>query len=173
MEKTGSVNFSTSFEKRAFAKLAMDHVDPMLASLSQAYTDSGASLPMDPSLMSVGMPQEQGQTPEMMAQMQAEMQAQGQQGQAVPQEAAQEAPVAANPAGLGVTHPDATMNAVVGESISNKDIESLVKIINIITSLKAQYDVVKKDQLAQLKDQMSGVTGAGAGAGAEQAGLPA
>jgi hypothetical protein len=50
--------------------------------------------------------------------------------------------------------PDTT--AVVGESITNSDIETLVKVINILTSLKANYDQMKKEQMAMIQQQASG-----------------
>ena len=59
---------------------------------------------------------------------------------------------------LGVPSSENSAMTIVGESISNKDLESLIKIINIITSLKHQYDAMKKDQIELLKQQMSGAT---------------
>ena len=49
--------------------------------------------------------------------------------------------------------PSSAMTAV-GEGVTNKDIESLLKIVNILTSMKSEYDAIKKDQLGMLQAQM-------------------
>lgn len=75
-------------------------------------------------------------------------------------------PMAAGPAPMGqppmdITQPIAPEEAMVGEAITNSDVESLVKIINIITSLKSKYDAMKKEQMDLLKAQSGEIPGGG------------
>ena len=68
---------------------------------------------------------------------------------------AQPAPTAVSGAASSIPQISPQM-AAVGEGITNKDIESLMKIMNILTSMKSEYDAMKKDQMALLTKQVQG-----------------
>lgn len=127
MEKHGMLQFEMPEEREGFLKIAQGMMDP--AAMAQMAQMAGMSPMMDPSMANIPMDQLQG---------------------AVPQEAPSQEVLP------GLVSPEISANAVIGESITNKDIESLIKIINVITSLKSQYDAMKKDQVAMLKDQLAG-----------------
>jgi hypothetical protein len=132
MEKVGNIQFDSEFEKFSFTKVAQDVVDPMTAQMMAQ--GAGMMVPQDPN--TIGM---QGQMPQ--AQMPMDPAAMGQ----LPPEQ-----MGAAPSMGGQASPEETM---IGESITNSDIEALVKIINILTSLKAKYDGIKSEQMQMLKDK--------------------
>ena len=147
LEKVAGLSFESTREREEFLKVAQGMMDPSMVNPNMipqmdpvmAAQAAGIAPIEDPSMQAQAMPQQGAPVQE----------------QAMPQEPAQPAFVS----------PEASAMAVVGEGISNKDIESLVKVINVITSLKSQYDAIKKDQMAMLKSQLDG-----SGAQAEQAG---
>lgn len=145
MESTGSLNFDLPMEKEGFFKIAEGMIDPMM--MAQM---AGMPQMQDPQMANI--------PPEAMAAMQQQMggipQMGGMQGQAMPGQ--MDAAMAQNQVApdMNPMMPNDTTSTIVGETISNKDIESLVKIINIISTLKNQYDSMKKDQIEMLKTQM-------------------
>ncbi len=122
MEKMGSFSFETPRERNEFMKIAQEVVPPMMG--------------QDPSMMGMQDPSMMGmQDPSMMG-----MQGGGGMGIAPTMGAAP------TPAAPMVT-PAIPEELMLGESLTNSDIESFMKIFNIVTNLKTKYDRIKKEQL--------------------------
>jgi hypothetical protein len=133
MEKVGSLSFENESERNGFFKIAQDVMTQTMPPMGQ-----------DPSSMGQPQGQPQGQPG-----MPDPSMGQGQQGPAPAQ-----APVPAEMPG-DVPSPSVE-ETIIGETIKNSDIESLVRIINILTSLKSKYDSMKKQQMDLIKQQMAG-----------------
>ena len=135
MEKVGfcNFNFDSDKEREGFTKVAQGVIDATM--LAQA-----AGLPpmVDPSLANMPPSGAAAGTP----------------------------PIPAEAPGAGAPAPAmpeiSPQMAAVGEGITNKDIESLMKIMNILTSMKSEYDAMKKDQMALLTQQVQGGAPTGA-----------
>jgi len=142
MEKVGSIKkFDSPYERQTFLKIAQGAMPPMDPAMMQQMAAQGGMPPMqDPSMMAAagGMPPMQD--PSMMG-----MGAPG----GMPPAPAPEMPTAGSE------------ESIIGESIQNSDIESLLKIMNVVSSLKGRYDAMKKEQLDMLKAQSGGGEGEG------------
>lgn len=124
LEKTGSISFDSQDEKVAFIKIAQGEVQQAMAPQ------------MDPNMMA----QMQGQAaPQGAIAPQMPIDPQAQQAQQAP---------AAPMMGPAPSQEE----TIVGTSITNSDLESLIKIINVLTSLKGRYDQLKSEQMQALKD---------------------
>jgi hypothetical protein len=131
MEKIGALKFSSKAERDGLLKIAMGVQMPQ----------QGAMPPMDPAMLqNAQVAAQQGGMPPMVDPSTIQM----------PQEPAPSV------GGAGQASTSATM---VGESITNSDLESLVKVVNIISSLKNEYDEVKKEQMDVIKQQTSELAG--------------
>lgn len=147
MERCGSIGFEDESEREGFSKLAQDVMNPMMAQgmpMPPQPVIPGMSMMGDPAM---AMPQ---QVMPMVDPAAVAMQGAG-------------GPMPVDPmmaAAPGVVNPGMTAEeAMVGESITNSDIESLVKVINVLTTLKGKYDGMKKEQMDLLKAQVEGPSG--------------
>ena len=131
MVKAGALQFENQTEKVGFEKIAQGQIDPMM--LQQMLMQQGGPMMQQQPQQSDAAPvMESGQV--------------SQQPEQVPVESNSQQNISAMPA------TDQSTLSVL-EGISQKDIESLIKIINAVTSLKSQYDIMKKQQMEMIKGQ--------------------